>query len=182
MRILLDPGHGGAHTGAQAAGIKEKNITLEIARKMVALLQGMDHCVILTRYDNYSVHLVDRLEAIQLFEPDAFLSVHANAMPGKNWRGVETFYRDEYDVPLATTMHKHMATFFGMHDRGMHKDVDYLHKRLMVLNDYRTPAALVEIGYLDDHFNRSYILENIYTIAEVLAIGLNEYDKQRRRA
>ena len=178
MRIILDAGHGGDKPGAVYDGIEEKSVVLDIVLKTGDFLREMGHFVIFTRDKDEGMTLTNRLRMISEFKPEAFVSVHANASKNPSIRGVETYYRDEGDILLAQTLHNHISTYFGMKNRGLHRDIDVLGKRLTVLNDYVVPSCLVEIGYLSNDDNRDYITNNKETIAEILSIALNDYSKQ----
>jgi N-acetylmuramoyl-L-alanine amidase len=92
-RIVIDPGHGGKDPGAMAFGLKEKDITLSVARRTARLLkQRYGYEVILTRdRDNY-ISLEERTAIANTNNADLFVSIHVNAHPKKTARGVETFF------------------------------------------------------------------------------------------
>ncbi|MBI3399126.1 MAG: N-acetylmuramoyl-L-alanine amidase, partial [Deltaproteobacteria bacterium] len=92
--IVIDPGHGGEDSGAIGpSGIKEKDITLEIAKKLEKLiLQKMDVKVILTRTDDTFIPLDERTNIANKNEADLFISIHANASYRKGADGVETYF------------------------------------------------------------------------------------------
>ena len=91
--IVIDPGHGGKDPGAMANGIKEKDIVLNIAKKLVPILQKDLACkVILTRSDDSFVSLEERTAIANTQGADLFISLHVNAHPVKKVRGMETYY------------------------------------------------------------------------------------------
>lgn len=98
VRVVLDPGHGGALPGAIAAdGTPEKNLALDLARRVKALLEeGGQIEVTLTRDHDFYLALVDRVTAANRVKPDLFISIHANSMPTPQRRarneGVETYF------------------------------------------------------------------------------------------
>jgi N-acetylmuramoyl-L-alanine amidase len=94
LTIVLDPGHGGAETGAVGpSGLQEKDVTLEIARKLAATLPHVLSCrTVLTRDSDSVVSLDDRTAVANHERADLFLSVHANSSRAASARGSETYY------------------------------------------------------------------------------------------
>ncbi|MGB5684923.1 MAG: N-acetylmuramoyl-L-alanine amidase [Candidatus Electrothrix sp.] len=92
-RIVIDPGHGGKDPGAVGFGLKEKDIVLNVAKKIKKILEGKNgYEVLLTRDDDVSLALEERTAIANTKEADLFLSIHVNAHPEETIRGVETFY------------------------------------------------------------------------------------------
>ena len=93
ITIALDPGHGGKDPGAAGPKkILEKNITLNIARKLKHIIDkqpGMRS--ILTRNSDYYVPLRERLMIARKYDADVFISIHADAFINPNSRGVSIF-------------------------------------------------------------------------------------------
>jgi len=91
--IMVDPGHGGRDPGAIGpSGIFEKDITLAISRRVVALLEnepGMQGK--LTRQGDYFVVLRDRMERGRQAQADLFVSIHADAINNRNVRGSSVY-------------------------------------------------------------------------------------------
>jgi len=91
-KIVLDPGHGGTDPGAMAGGLREKEITLDIARRVAAALAGEEFVVVLTREGDEARSLRQRVEAANAARGDVFLSIHVNSIPTQERRGVETYF------------------------------------------------------------------------------------------
>lgn len=79
--ILIDAGHGGAETGARNdfLGILEKDVNLSVATKLYELLKSDGYNVKLTRSDDSTIYLSDRMDMIIDERPDLYISVHHNA-------------------------------------------------------------------------------------------------------
>ena len=107
-KIVLDPGHGGRDPGAiGAGGIAEKDLVLSVARKLARKLkQEMGIDVVLTRKDDSFVPLEDRTAIANAENADLFVSLHMNASPSGEARGLETYYldntTDEASIRLAS--------------------------------------------------------------------------------
>ncbi len=92
-RILIDPGHGGDDPGATAKGIREKEVVLDVASRVAAILnatRGFD--ARLSRTDDRRVPLRQRRVVAEQCEADAFVSIHVNASRARNAMGVEVFF------------------------------------------------------------------------------------------
>jgi N-acetylmuramoyl-L-alanine amidase len=95
-KIVLDPGHGGKDPGAiGVGGVAEKDLVLSIAKKLaVKLTRELGIEVILTRKDDRYVPLEDRTATANAEDADLFVSLHMNASPNLEARGLETYYLD----------------------------------------------------------------------------------------
>jgi N-acetylmuramoyl-L-alanine amidase len=95
-KIVLDPGHGGRDPGAiGSGGIAEKDLVLSVARKLAKKLrEEMGIEVVLTRKDDSFVPLEDRTAIANAQNADLFVSLHMNASPNSDARGLETYYLD----------------------------------------------------------------------------------------
>lgn len=93
-RIVLDPGHGGTDPGCLSpAGLKEKDVALDIARRLKNILETQAKFeVFLTRDSDVTLPLEKRTTFGNQKGADLFISIHANSSPRKNRTGVETFY------------------------------------------------------------------------------------------
>lgn len=91
--ILIDPGHGGVDKGVTgAAGLAEKAVTLELARKVAAAVEGQGTGVkaLLTREGDHDVPLWARSAMAGLFGADLFVSLHCTTcLPG--YSGLEVY-------------------------------------------------------------------------------------------
>lgn len=90
--IAIDPGHGGEDPGAIGRRYRthEKDVVLAIAReleKRVAAAPGMR--AVMTRDGDYYVSLKRRYEKARAHEADLFVSIHADALPGRKARGAQ---------------------------------------------------------------------------------------------
>ncbi len=93
---VVDPGHGGDKEGAVGpGGVREKDLALQIARRIARHLREGGARVLLTRTRDVAVPLARRAAIANAAQADLFLSVHLNAMPGAargRAHGVETYF------------------------------------------------------------------------------------------
>ena len=174
--VVLDPGHGGADTGARGPdGTLEKDVALRVAQ-LVSMRLRNTHRVVLTRSDDYSLSLIKRTEAANYHRADLFLSIHTGGGYMHTKSGVTIFsYENRIDEPFAATprplqpgfsagtqrlwnhlqpSHRAAGRRFAqaIHDRLCGDAVDSKCRiesaPLMVLIGADMPALLVEIGYV----------------------------------
>jgi N-acetylmuramoyl-L-alanine amidase len=95
--IVIDPGHGGEDPGAIGRrGSREKNITLTIARRLKALVDGEPNMrAVLTRDGDYFLALDARVEKAKKVKADLFVSIHADAFVRPDARGSSVFALSE---------------------------------------------------------------------------------------
>ncbi|MCC6364360.1 MAG: N-acetylmuramoyl-L-alanine amidase [Bryobacterales bacterium] len=93
-RVVLDPGHGGHDHGSTGpGGLAEKDLVLDVARRLGALIEeNMGSEVIYTRSNDRFIALEERTAIANAKKADIFLSIHANSSPIKSVSGVETYY------------------------------------------------------------------------------------------
>jgi N-acetylmuramoyl-L-alanine amidase len=102
--IMLDAGHGGKDPGAEAAGIVEKQFTLNAAKRLGAILRRRGFTVLYTRSGNGYLTLQQRPDAANAKKVDLFISLHVNANPKPSVRGFETYYLSEAKTGDAATV------------------------------------------------------------------------------
>ena len=102
-RIVLDPGHGGTDPGAIGpGGTKEKDVTLDIARRARPALAKDGLAVVLTRDDDHFVPLEERTARANVAGADIFVSIHCNAADNRTRHGVETYILDTTKDEIAS--------------------------------------------------------------------------------
>jgi N-acetylmuramoyl-L-alanine amidase len=101
-RIVIDAGHGGHDPGAQANGVSEAELVLDLALRVETLLEsqpGFD--VVLTRRTDQFIALEERTAIANREHADLFLSIHANSSPQGSTRGIETYFLNFAESPQA---------------------------------------------------------------------------------
>jgi N-acetylmuramoyl-L-alanine amidase len=94
--VVLDAGHGGRDPGAiGVGGVREKDVTLNLARALEPLLEARGFRVVHTREDDRKIGLEERTAIAEAARGDLFVSLHANAARRRSVSGVETYYLDE---------------------------------------------------------------------------------------
>ncbi|MBT4316793.1 MAG: N-acetylmuramoyl-L-alanine amidase [Candidatus Marinimicrobia bacterium] len=91
--IIIDPGHGGKDPGAIGyRGTKEKDITLDVAKRLVKKIErNMNINTILTRDEDIFIRLEDRTKLANSNNGKLFISIHANSAEDRRANGFETY-------------------------------------------------------------------------------------------
>jgi N-acetylmuramoyl-L-alanine amidase len=91
--IAIDPGHGGDDEGVRSAeGLKEKDLTLAIARRVRGVIEArLGLRVLLTRDDDRSVPVDERASVANNNKADLFVSLHANGSMRKTASGASIY-------------------------------------------------------------------------------------------
>jgi N-acetylmuramoyl-L-alanine amidase len=91
--VVLDAGHGGDDKGARGeGGLLEKELVLDIVRRLGSDLETRGLRVVRTREDDVFVPLEERTWIANDARGDLFLSIHANAAQDRAVRGTETYF------------------------------------------------------------------------------------------
>ena len=91
-RIVIDAGHGGKDPGTHAGSLREKDIALDIAKRLRDDLERRGFEVIMTRDKDIFIPLEQRAFIANSRKADMFVSIHVNAARNRRARGLETFY------------------------------------------------------------------------------------------
>lgn len=172
--IVLDPGHGGSDCGAIRNGINEKDITLDVSKRVAELLRKKGYEVKMTRETDLTVSLQDRVEFSETLDPDIFVSIHVNSSNSEAPNGIETHYYKDNSLQLAKTIHASMLNHISANNRGLFKSKFY------VINHTTAPAILVEIGFLSNSSERAQLVTESrkQATAKAIAEGINDYFKK----
>jgi N-acetylmuramoyl-L-alanine amidase len=196
--VILDPGHGGANTGARsvANGQFEKEFTLDWARRLVSLLERKGWRVFLTRTNDADMTLAERVAFADQHNAALFLSLHFNSVDtANNQTGIETYcltpagmssnltrgYDDDVarvfpnnafdaqNLQWAMRLHRALLAVNGGADRGVRRA-----RFLGVLRGQNRPAVLLEGGYLSNPNETRLIADPAYRqkLAEAVATAL----------
>lgn len=194
--VVIDAGHGGKDTGAIGNGLKEKDLTLDVAQRLERHLRAQGFPVVLTRRDDRYLELFDRAMIANKIPKALFVSVHFNDNNSAKGEGVETFYAEQkaafsddgwsfsklfkerpeaspkdQGAGFARTLQMSMVSKLKVADRGAKP------RQLAVVRLTRCPAVLVEGGFLNNPVEAKKIAQEDYRerLAEALADGVGLY-------
>lgn len=182
--IYIDPGHGGSDPGAgsYSGQIAEKDITLDIALRLAAILRENGARVEMSRTRDKTVDLNQRPYNANEINADVFISIHANSFTTATPRGTEThFYAPSsrqhlYDQRaerkrLAESIHQFMVEDLGIPDRGVKES------NFAVLRESKMPSVLVETAFISHPEEEALLADPQFRqkVAEAIAKGINSY-------
>jgi N-acetylmuramoyl-L-alanine amidase len=150
ITVAIDPGHGGEDPGAiSRTGTHEKNITLEIAKKLKAKIDKEPNMrAALTREGDYFISLPMRLVKARQLNADLLVSVHADAFIKPHARGSSVFALSERGATSAAARwlakKENEADLIG----GVNLDIKdpYLKQTLLDLSQTATINDSIKLG------------------------------------
>lgn len=172
--VTIDPGHGGSDYGAIRSGINEKDINLDISKRVQSILQSKGINALMTRDKDDFVSLEDRTIFNKNTESDIFVSIHVNSSVKPDISGIETHYYHPHSVTLAETVHSYIAKSIKTTDRGLFKSKFY------VINHSDVPSILIEIGFISNDAERAELVseKRKQATANAIADGIIKYLKK----
>ena len=173
-RIVVDPGHGGKDPGTTSRiGLREKTITLPVAKDLARLLKEDGFDVIMTRQSDVFIELDERAAIANRFSADLFVSIHADACPDPFMRGFTVYTcRD----PSAGSLGVATAVDEALHGASLEGlGIRQANYRVLVLT--QCPAILVELGYLSNGLDAEMLADraNQARLARSIADGIAAY-------
>lgn len=147
IKILLDPGHGGAETGAIApTGYPEKEINLLISKLVREQLNQRGAIVYMTREEDRDVSLAERVATIDKIAPAIAISIHYNALPDGgdaiNTKGLSAFWYHPQAHSLAMFLHNYLVEKLNRSDYGVYWN------NLALTRPTSAPSVLLELGFI----------------------------------
>lgn len=187
--VVIDPGHGGYESGITKDDIKEKNIVLDIARKLGELISSGPSRSYLTRGSDHFMALSERVGFTNSKVPDVFISLHIGnsrevviyspvviAPPSDIVRPYlvkkgQSGYADQTQT-LVRAMREALIASFG-EDMVSVKPVPYT-----ILSEIEAAALIIELPSFE---YADYTEENNSEIADILYNGLYIYEKNKSK-
>lgn len=169
-RIVIDAGHGGKDSGARndAYGLKEKELTLDVAQRLKRLLLKAGYQIVMTRDTDTYIPLEQRPQYANRSNADLFISIHFNAAGSASASGFESFAltpqyqasskypkpgrgdgvaypgngQDSWNTLLGYHVQRALVESVDSEDRGLKR------ARFVVLKYLDCPGILVELGFV----------------------------------
>ena len=194
--VVLDPGHGGEDSGAMCGGVMEKDLTLDLARRVDRLLDSQGIATLMTRIGDSYVSLADRAAFGNRTNDSIFISIHFNEDNKPVASGVETYYaahqigsgsklaswlpffsRPPSNSPkpesqsLAGFIQEALVARTRSIDRGTQA------KQFFVITNVTSPAVLIEGGFITNKDELSKLATEDYRdqLAAAVADGILRY-------
>ncbi len=204
-RVVIDAGHGGQDSGARndAYGLLEKKLTLDVARRLRALLEPSGFEVVMTRDSDVYIPLAQRSKMANRAKADLFISLHFNAAGSTSASGFESYAmtpqyqasskyprpsskdakryagndQDPWNALITYHLERALVKRLGGPDRGMKR------ARWAVLKDLECPGVLTELGFVSHVETAKKLRSPAFrqTLAQSLYEGIVDYRKRLQR-
>ena len=169
VTVVIDAGHGGYDRGGiPGQRVSEKDMTLDVARRLQSILQANGYRVVMTRDSDVFVPLGTRTAIANSNRNAIFVSVHFNSATRRGASGIETYFYSRDSLALASAIHHYVAGGAPSENRGVRR------RGYFVLRRTNVPAVLVECGFLTNPTEASYVQNASYRqkLAEAIAAGV----------
>ena len=182
--IYLDAGHGGKDPGAIYDNVYEKDINLDIVKKLQFELEKMGAVVLLTRDDDYDLASIDakkrkqsdllkRANLINESKCDMYISIHLNAYSSTKWSGLQIFYDDinPNNKILAEIMNETLKSNLKTVREIKRENGYFMYHKINV------PGILIESGFITNSNDRYKLKDSNYQtlLARNIVLGVVNY-------
>jgi N-acetylmuramoyl-L-alanine amidase len=190
--IVLDPGHGGSDFGTAHNGLVEKTITIDIARRLRALLTASGWIVRMTRDSDIDpvsqanlaamkadgkpnpsdrAYLQTRDDVANEVNARMFISIHVNYSDSPSVNGTTFYWYKPEDQLLAQTLEKAVVPLAGTADMGPR------HENFYVTRHASMPAVLIETAFISNPHDAALLATPAFlqNMAQGIANGVKAY-------
>jgi N-acetylmuramoyl-L-alanine amidase len=177
-RIVVDPGHGGDDIGAPAVfgrtpgGPYEKDVVLDIGRRLARVLEAEGASVTMTRSNDTYISLQGRAALANRLKADALISIHCNSCDKPNTlKGTSVYYDHQHSVGLARLVQDELIAALGTTDKGVRN------ANFAVIRRTTGPGVLVETAYINHESDRERLVHPNFRerTARAIARGLAQF-------
>src|SRR5437016_3980138 len=194
--VILDPGHGGQDSGAMCGGLLEKDLTLDVARRVDRLLDTEGIATLMTRLGDGYVSLADRAAFGNRVDDSIFVSIHFNEDNKPVASGVETYYA-AHQINSGSTFASWLPFFSQTPSNSPKPESQSLAgfiqealvartrsidrgtqaKQFFVIANVTSPAVLIEGGFITNKDELSKLANEDYRdqLAAAVADGILRY-------
>lgn len=187
--ITIDPGHGGRDPGTMYGSIKEKDLNLEISKKLEEALIKNGAIVYMIRdsdidlssiYDSKKKRgdLYRRLLKIKENKSDLYISIHINWYENSKHRGAEVLYNTiNFNNKILAEKIMYQFKTNQKSKRTIKKTNLYMYKNTTI------PGVLIETGFLSNPYERGLLQSNSYQedLAYSITEGIKSYLKEIKK-
>jgi N-acetylmuramoyl-L-alanine amidase len=190
--IVLDPGHGGDDMGTAHNGLVEKQITIDIARRLRSLLVAQGWSVRMTRDSDVDpvtqanlalmaadgkpnpsdrAYLQTRCDVANDVNARLFISIHVNYSDSPGVNGTTFYWYKPQDQALATTLERAVIPVAGTNDVGPR------HENFYVIHHTTMPAVLIETAFISNPHDAALLASPAFlqNMAQGIANGVKAY-------
>lgn len=194
LTVIIDPGHGGMDGGAVGVnGILEKDLNLDLAKKLGAALKERNIAVMFTRTEDVMLEgtgngsaknadLRARVNLVQNTENALLVSIHMNKFPDASVKGITFYYSENHPESkiLAGAMQKEIKERLQADNKRPMKGAG---TAIYLLHRVTCPAVLVECGFISNAYEAALLSSEEYraTVAGVLADSIQRYIDEKEK-
>jgi N-acetylmuramoyl-L-alanine amidase len=179
IAIAIDAGHGGSNFGALGAtGAREKDIALDIARRVRDKLEKDGSRVIMVRDSDTDIPIPERSEMLIASDASVLVSIHANSIAYNAdplaIHGVSSFYRYNAFRPFARAVHDRLLEL-PLRNFGLTGSFNFTLNALTEM-----PTVLVETAFLSNPEDEMKLLDPEFrdAVAEKIVEGLRDFFRE----
>lgn len=185
--VVVDAGHGGDDPGKVGVnGVLEKDLNLEIAKRLTSLLEQADVRVVMTRETDTGLHddiasgkkaqdMKRRIALMEKAEPDLVVSIHQNSYSSDKIKGAQVFYYtgSTEGRKLAQLIQNRMVSGLDPENHRTEKDNDSYY----LLKKTTRPIVIVECGFLSNPQEAALLCDPVYQerAAWQIHMGIMQY-------
>lgn len=185
--IVIDAGHGGEDPGATANGLIEKELNLDISKRLNNMLLTFGYDTLLTRQDDILLYnpgeegrkkyhdLRNREEIAENCGNALFVSIHINKFPLEACKGLQTFYSDNNaeSIKIAQSVQNSAKLLQEYNNREVKCGNDSIY----LMENLDIPAVLIECGFISNPEEAEFLSDSDYREALAFSIycGISEY-------
>lgn len=184
ITVVIDAGHGGQDAGASSEGINEKDLSIAIAKNILELNTNKKINILLSRENDQTVSVKDRVNFAIKKKADLFVSIHINSqMGGKSANGLDVIIPKKDNVYFNKSELLGSAivqSFKNNSPLKISENLVQLASGVWVLKANQFPAVLVQAGFITSEKDLSYLskTENQKEIALKILKGIENYAAQ----
>ncbi len=194
LTVVIDAGHGGMDGGAVGvSGVLEKDLNLQVAKKLEQLVADGGGKALMTRTDDISLH-TDQDKTVREQKrsdlnyrrsyaadsgADAFISIHMNKFEQSQYRGAQIFYAaDQNSKRLAEMIKKNIVP---VSEKSDGREIKKAYDTMFILQKNNIPSVIVECGFLSNPEEEALLIDEAYQqkIAEAIYQGLCEFLQEK---
>lgn len=185
--VLINAAHGGENKGNVVNELHEKQITLDVGKKLEKMSKENEIGFFLIREEDTDISNENRAKLIWRVEPDLVVDLHVNADPdSERTFGTAVIYNEDFYRPgltnakTADLMEKQLVTRIEGKALGIMGDAE---KKYPLLSMIRVPAVSIEMGFLTNKQEAELLKKESYQkkIAAGIYDGVESIRKELRK-
>lgn len=153
--VVIDAGHGGSAPGAIYKDLIEKDLNLDIAKRLNSLLEKKGIKTYMIRNDDSDVGIFERAYIANILRGSLFISIHNNAMDDPGYGGTMTLF-----YPQGSSRSFNGKTFAGIVQQKLLSELKTVDRKtverpnLVILKATVMPSALAEVAFMTNNKDR----------------------------